>query len=101
MARPMSIASRVDSPAFVSRTSGGTAKGSEMEFNPIIPETRLRSMREARHWPDRLIIDWHDEAAAPTPDKVALVDHNSTTDVSTTIPFRPVNRLPKPNDPGP
>jgi len=66
-----------------------------MEFNPIIPETRLRSMREAGHWPDRLIIDWHDEAAARSPDKVALVDHNSTTGVSTTISFRQLNRLSK------
>lgn len=66
-----------------------------MQFDPIIPEGRYREMRAAGHWPDRLIIDWHDESFARFADHVALIDHNSTTGESTTISFRQLNRVSK------
>lgn len=66
-----------------------------MQFDPIIPERRRREMGAAGHWPDRLIIDWHDESVARFADHVALIDHNSTTGDSTTISFRQLDRVSK------
>src|SRR3546814_169624 len=52
-------------------------------------------MRAAGHWRDRLLIDFHDEAAARHPDKVALIDDNSMTGRRTVLSFRHLSRLSK------
>lgn len=66
-----------------------------MDFQPILPAARGAAMRAAGHWRDRLLIDFHDEAVARHPDKVALIDHNSMTGRSTVLSFRQLSRLSK------
>src|SRR3546814_4930683 len=66
-----------------------------MDFQPIVPRGRIDAMRAAGHWRDRLLIDFHDEAAARHPDKVALIDDNSMTGRRTVLSFRHLSRLSK------
>jgi cyclohexanecarboxylate-CoA ligase len=49
-------------------------------------------MREAGLWPDRLITDYLDQAAAERPDHAAIVDHNSMSGRSTTLTYRQLAR---------
>ena len=48
-------------------------------IDPILPEARIRAMKAAGYWHDRLLIDDLDQAVARTPDRIALIDHNSMT----------------------
>ena len=61
-------------------------------MDPIIPAQRAHAMRAAGHWPQRLITDALDEAAASRPDHVAIVDHNSLSGRSSTLSYRQLKR---------
>lgn len=58
-----------------------------MDFDPVLPSARGTAMRAAGLWPDRLIIDHLDEAAAHDPQRVAIVDHNSMTGERTELSY--------------
>ncbi|MCG2634012.1 MAG: AMP-binding protein [Gammaproteobacteria bacterium] len=68
-----------------------------MATDPILSAERIAQMTEAGLWPDRLLIDYLDEAAAAHPDRVALRDSNSTTGQSRVLTYsqlqQQVNRI--------
>lgn len=59
-----------------------------MKLDPILPTARVETMRAAGLWPDRLIIDYLDDAAERFPDRVAVVDHNSMSGARTALSYR-------------
>jgi cyclohexanecarboxylate-CoA ligase len=61
-------------------------------MDPIIPEARIKAMRKAKLWPDRLVTDYLDDALAKRPEHVAIVDHNSMSGRSTTLSYRQLAR---------
>ena len=64
-----------------------------MDFATMLTENRAQAMTKAGLWPNRLITDCLDEAAAACPDKVAVVDHNSMTGRRTTLSYRQLRRM--------
>ena len=64
-----------------------------MDFQPILPKARGEAMRAAGLWRDRLLIDYHDEAVARHPDRVAVIDRNSSSGTRTVLSFRQLDRL--------
>jgi len=59
-----------------------------VKTDPILPEARLRHMREAGLWTDRILLDDFDRCVATTPDRIAIVDHNSMTGARTAFSYR-------------
>lgn len=59
-----------------------------MQFDPVLPEERIRSMRLAGFWRDRLLTDYLDEAVAAAPDRTAIIAHNSMTGARTILTYR-------------
>ena len=59
-----------------------------MQFDPILPEERVRSMRLAGFWRDRLLTDYLDEAVAAVPDRTPIIAHNSMTGARTILTYR-------------
>src|SRR5689334_21555924 len=57
-------------------------------MDPILPPERARAMRAAGLWPDRLITDYFDEAAATKPNQLAVADHNSMTGRPSRLTYR-------------
>jgi len=64
-----------------------------MQFDPILPPSRIEAMRRPGLWPDKLIIDYFDEAVARHPDRIAVSDVNSMTGRATTVSFRQLQRM--------
>ena len=64
-----------------------------MNFDPILPRERIDAMRAAQLWPDRLITDYLDDAAAARPDHVAVTDFNSMTGRATSVSYRQLQRI--------
>jgi len=50
-----------------------------MQFDPILPESRIRAMRAAGLWGDHLLTDSLDAAVAAQPGATAIVGRNSLT----------------------
>ncbi len=46
-----------------------------------------------RHWPQRMLTDYLDDAVVRHPDKAAIVDHNSMTGEATTLSYRQLHRV--------
>jgi cyclohexanecarboxylate-CoA ligase len=61
---------------------------SSMNFSPILPATRIADLTARGLWPNRLVCDYLDDAAATVPDAIAVVDHNSMTGASTRLSYR-------------
>ncbi|PCJ60692.1 MAG: cyclohexanecarboxylate-CoA ligase [Rhodospirillaceae bacterium] len=64
-----------------------------MDFNPILPKWRLESEASKRHWPNKLLTDYLDEAVAATPDKTAWSNFNSMTGKKTVLSFKELQAL--------
>ena len=64
-----------------------------MDFNPILPKTRLESAASKRHWPNRLLTDYLDEAVVAAPDKIAWSNVNSMTGEKTVLSFGEIQAL--------
>jgi cyclohexanecarboxylate-CoA ligase len=64
-----------------------------VEFAPILPAERKERMTALGLWPNRLVTDCLDDAAAACPDQVAIVDSNSMTGRDTTLSYRQLQRL--------
>jgi len=64
-----------------------------MDLGVILSEERIAQSRAAGWWPDRLILDYLDDALAARPDHAAIVDNNSMTGRSTTLSWRQLDRL--------
>ena len=50
-----------------------------MNFHPILTAERIADLTRRGLWPNRLVSDLLDEAAAAAPESTAIVDHNSMT----------------------
>src|SRR6476646_10714194 len=68
-----------------------------MKAEPMMPAGRMRAMRESGLWPDRILLDDFDRWVAQTPDRVAIIDHNSMTGQRTALTYaelgQRVNRI--------
>jgi cyclohexanecarboxylate-CoA ligase len=72
----------------MSRDTGLIERGaSTMETHPILPEARQRAMKASGLWPGRTLLDDFDRWVATSPDRVAIVDHNSMTGASTSLTY--------------
>jgi len=63
-----------------------------MDMAVMLTPARVRAMREAGLWPDRLVLDYLDDNLRRKPDAVALIDHNSTPGGSTALTWRELDR---------
>ena len=59
-----------------------------MNFAPILASARVAEMTASGLWPNRLVVDLLDEAAALCPDAIAIVDHHSEHGTSTRLSYR-------------
>lgn len=59
-----------------------------MDFNPILPESRITAMRDAGYWRDQILTDFFDTAVAKHPDRIAIVAHNSETKQRIELSYR-------------
>ena len=64
-----------------------------MDLQAILPEARIREMTEAGLWPDKLVLDYLDDAVAGGPDRPAIVGYNSETGETTTLSYAEFDRL--------
>lgn len=58
-----------------------------MDFSPILSPERSAQMSRQGLWPDRLVADYLDAAAARTPSACAIVDNNSMSAESTRLSY--------------
>lgn len=58
-----------------------------MNFDPILPPSRVADLTARGLWPNRLWSDLLDVAAAADPEATAIVDHNSMTGTSTRLSY--------------
>jgi len=49
-----------------------------MQFDPILPSTRVKAMTAQGYWKKLILTDYFDRCLAEVPDKTAVVDFNST-----------------------
>ena len=63
-----------------------------LKTDPILPEARLRAMKQAGHWRDRTIIDYLDDRIAGSPERVAIIDDNSMTGERTVLTYAELGR---------
>ena len=64
-----------------------------MEFDPILPPSRVAAGRQSGLWPDRLLTDYLDEAVSANPDRVAIVECRTEAERKTTLSYRQLQRL--------
>lgn len=64
-----------------------------MKIRSQLTQERIKSMAGTGYWPDRVLTDYVDEAAAEFPDKVAISDLNSMTGGGATVSYRQLQRL--------
>nr|WP_294512854.1 AMP-binding protein [uncultured Rhodopila sp.] len=58
-----------------------------METHPILSESRRQAMKASGLWPDRTLLDDFDRWVATSPDRIAIIDHNSMTGASTSLTY--------------
>ena len=58
-----------------------------MSIDPILPDSRIRQMKQAGLWGERTILDDLDRWVADAPDRIAIVDHNSMTGERTELSY--------------
>ncbi len=63
-----------------------------METHPILPETRLQAMKARGLWPGRILLDDFDRWVATAPDRVAIVDTNSTIGRRSSLTYAALSR---------
>ena len=62
-----------------------------MNFEPILPSTRITAMQEAGFWRGHLLTDFLDRFVAERPEALAIVDHNSMTGLRTALTYSALN----------
>jgi cyclohexanecarboxylate-CoA ligase len=70
-----------------------SAPGESSIRNPILTADRMERMWAQGLWPGRVITEYLDETAERHPDKVAVVDVDSTTGDRTTLSYRQLRTL--------
>ncbi len=64
-----------------------------MDLQAILPEARIRAMTEAGLWPNKLVLDYLDDAVAGDPERLAIVGYQSETGEITRLSYAEVDRL--------
>ena len=64
-----------------------------MDLQAILPEARIREMTETGLWPDKLVVDYLDDALAHDPERLAIVGYESETGGTTRLSYAEVDRL--------
>jgi cyclohexanecarboxylate-CoA ligase len=59
-----------------------------MEVRPNFSPSYMKRMRESGHWPNRILTNYLDRAVEAHPDKIAIIDRNSSTGCQSTLTFR-------------
>jgi cyclohexanecarboxylate-CoA ligase len=59
-----------------------------MQFDPILPQARVKAMKAQNYWNDFILTDYFDRCVAELPDKTAVSDFNSTTKVANRLTYR-------------
>src|SRR6516225_7801785 len=62
--------------------------GRPMQFDPILPPTRVKAMTAQDYWQGLILTDYFDRCLAEVPDKAAVVDFNSTAQTETRLTYR-------------
>jgi len=63
-----------------------------MSISPILPEARIKAMKQAGLWGETIVLDDFDRWVASVPDRVAIVDHNSMTGERTELTYAALAR---------
>src|SRR5690348_101473 len=74
------------------RNTGPPGRETIMQAEPILPEARVRAMKDSSLWPGRILLDDFDRWVARTPDRVAIIDHNSMTGQRTVLTYAKLGR---------
>ena len=64
-----------------------------MDLGVILPPERIAAMREAGLWPDRVLLDYLDEAVAGNGEATAIVSYNGETGEATSLSYAELDRL--------
>jgi cyclohexanecarboxylate-CoA ligase len=72
---------------------GITQRGTAMDFKAQLTQERIVDLTARGLWLNRLFCDALDEAAAATPEAIAIVDHNSMSGASTRLTYAELKRL--------
>ena len=59
-----------------------------MQFDPILPPTRVKAMTAQGYWQGLIATDYFDRCLAEVPDKTAVVDFNSTAQAENRLSYR-------------
>jgi len=59
-----------------------------MQFDPILPQARIKAMKAHGYWNDLILTDYFDRCVADVPDKIAVSDFNSTAQVANRLTYR-------------
>src|SRR6516225_9086710 len=62
--------------------------GRPMQFDPILPPTRVKAMTAQGYWKGLILTDYFDRCLAEVPDKTAVVDFNSTAQTENRLTYR-------------
>jgi len=64
-----------------------------MDLGMILPESRIEAMRAAGLWPDRIILDYLDDAVAATPDKTAITAYAGERGETVRLSYAELDRV--------
>lgn len=59
-----------------------------MQFDPILPQARVKAMKAQGYWNDLILTDYFDRCVAEMPNKTAVSDFNSTALVANRLTYR-------------
>jgi cyclohexanecarboxylate-CoA ligase len=59
-----------------------------MQFDPILPQARVKAMKAQGYWNDLILTDYFDRCVAEMPNKTAVSDFNSTAQVANRLTYR-------------
>jgi cyclohexanecarboxylate-CoA ligase len=62
--------------------------GGGMQFDPILPQARVKTMKAQGYWNDLILTDYFDRCVAELPDKTAVIDFNSMSQTETCLTYR-------------
>jgi cyclohexanecarboxylate-CoA ligase len=59
-----------------------------MQFDPILPQPRIKAMKAQGYWNDLILSDYFDRCVAEMPNKIAVSDFNSTFQIANRLTYR-------------
>src|SRR6516164_4637480 len=62
--------------------------GKLMQFDPILPQARIKAMKAQAYWNDLILTDYFQRCVAEMPNKIAVSDFNSTVQIANRFTYR-------------